>query len=124
MCRGFGLIGNRKDVVCLQLYGQVSRQPKHCSSAMLDPKSPAICCVSGSLLSDDISSHTATKDISEALKGDAFCKGMGLNPDQVQTCGKYVDQVLPLAMKFIFDALKEDSVTLCTLVSRISVLPE
>ena len=64
-------------------------------------------------MADGISSDAATKDISEVLKGDAFCKGMGLNPDQVQTCGKYVDQVLPLAMKSIFDALKEDSVTLC-----------
>ena len=31
-------IRNRKDGICLQLYSQVSRQPKHCRSAMLDPK--------------------------------------------------------------------------------------
>ena len=43
-------IGNRKDGVCLQLHGQVSKQPKHCRSAMLDPKCWAFRCVSGSLL--------------------------------------------------------------------------
>ena len=31
-------IGNRKDCVCLHLHGHVSRQPKRCRSAMLDPK--------------------------------------------------------------------------------------
>ena len=36
-------IGDRKDGVCLQLYGQVSRQPKSCRSAMLDPKTRAFC---------------------------------------------------------------------------------
>ena len=29
-------IGNRKDDVCLQLHGQVSRQPNHSHFAMLD----------------------------------------------------------------------------------------
>ena len=43
------VIGNRKDTVCLQLHGQVSRQPKRCRSPMLDPKGRAFCCVSGSL---------------------------------------------------------------------------
>ena len=43
-------IGNRKDSVCLQLHGQVSRQPKRCRSAMLDPKGRTFLCVSGSLL--------------------------------------------------------------------------
>ena len=43
-------IGNLKDVVCLQLDGQVSGQPKRCHSAMLDPKGRAFCFVSGSLL--------------------------------------------------------------------------
>ena len=42
-------IGNRKDYFCLQLDGQVSRQPKGCHSAMLDPKGRAFRCVSGSL---------------------------------------------------------------------------
>ena len=41
-------IGNCKDTVYLQLHGQMSRQPKRCPSAMLDP-SQAFCCVSGSL---------------------------------------------------------------------------
>ena len=43
-------IGNRKDDVCLQLHGQVSGQPKHCHSAVLDPKGRAFRCVSGSPL--------------------------------------------------------------------------
>ena len=43
------IIGNRKDSVCLQLHGQVSRQPKPCHSAMLDPKGRAFCRASGSL---------------------------------------------------------------------------
>ena len=43
------IIGNRKDAVYLQLHSQVSRQPKRCRSAMLDPKSRAFCCISGSL---------------------------------------------------------------------------
>ena len=43
-------IGNQKDGVCLHLHGQVSRQPKRCRSAMLDPKGRAFCYVSGSLL--------------------------------------------------------------------------
>ena len=34
---GWG-IGDRKDGVCLQLHGQVSRQPNLCRYAMLDPK--------------------------------------------------------------------------------------
>ena len=34
-------IGNRKDCVCLHLHGQVSRQPKRCRSAMLDPMGQA-----------------------------------------------------------------------------------
>ena len=42
-------IGNLKVGVCLQLHGQVSRQPKHCRSAMLDPMGRAFCCDSGSL---------------------------------------------------------------------------
>ena len=42
-------IGNRKDSLCLQLHGQVSRQPKRCHSAMLDPKGRTFRCVSGSL---------------------------------------------------------------------------
>ena len=42
-------IGNRKDSVCLQLYDQVSRQPKRCRSAMLDPKGRAFCFILGSL---------------------------------------------------------------------------
>ena len=29
------VIGNRKDIICLQMYGQVSGQPKRCRSAML-----------------------------------------------------------------------------------------
>ena len=45
-------IGDRKDGVCLQLTGQVSRQPKRCRSAMLDPKGRAFCYLSGSLLRD------------------------------------------------------------------------
>ena len=45
----FGPIGNRIDSVCLQVHGQVSRQPKSCRSAMLDPKGPAFGCVSVSL---------------------------------------------------------------------------
>ena len=32
----YGIIGNRKDDVCLQLQGQVSSQPMHCCSAVLD----------------------------------------------------------------------------------------
>ena len=43
-------IGDHKDYVCLQLHGQVSRQPKRCHSAVLDPKGRAFLCVSGSLL--------------------------------------------------------------------------
>ena len=31
-------VGNRKDGVCLQKNGQVSKQPKRCRSAKLDPK--------------------------------------------------------------------------------------
>ena len=31
-------IWDRKNGVCLQLHGHVSWQPKHCRSAMLDPK--------------------------------------------------------------------------------------
>ena len=42
-------IGDRKDGDCLQLNGQVSRQPKRCRSAMLDPKGRAFCYVSSSL---------------------------------------------------------------------------
>ena len=42
-------IGDRKDGICLHLYGQVHRQPKRCRSAMLNPKGCAIWCVSGSL---------------------------------------------------------------------------
>ena len=45
-------IGDRKDDVCLQLHGQVFRQPKRCGSAMLDPKGGAFCRVSGSLYND------------------------------------------------------------------------
>ena len=43
-------IGNRKNGVCLHLHGQVSRQPKRCRSAMLDPKGRALRYDSGSLL--------------------------------------------------------------------------
>ena len=43
------VIEHRKDGICLQMHGQVSRQPKHCRSAMLDPKGRAFCYVSGSL---------------------------------------------------------------------------
>ena len=42
-------IGDREDGVCLQFYGQVSRQPNRCRSAMLDPKGRSFYCVSGSL---------------------------------------------------------------------------
>ena len=42
-------IGNTKESVCLQLHGQVSRQPKRCRSAMLDQKGHAFRCFSGSL---------------------------------------------------------------------------
>ena len=45
---GSRTIGDRKDRVCLQLHGQVSRQPKRCRSAMFDPKGRAF--FSGSLL--------------------------------------------------------------------------
>ena len=45
----FLAIGNRKDDVCLQFHGQVSRQPRRCHSAMLDPKGRSFRCVSGSL---------------------------------------------------------------------------
>ena len=43
-------IGDRKVGTCLQLYGQVCRQPKCCRSASLDPKGRAFCQVSGSPL--------------------------------------------------------------------------
>ena len=46
------VIGNRRDVVCLQLHGQVSGQPKCCHSYILDPKGLAFCFVSGSLLTN------------------------------------------------------------------------
>ena len=39
-------VGNRKDGICLQFYGQVSKRYR---SAMLDPKGRAFRCVSGSL---------------------------------------------------------------------------
>ena len=42
-------IGDRKDVICLKMHGHVSRQPKRCHSAMLDPKGRAFYYVSGSL---------------------------------------------------------------------------
>ena len=42
-------IGDRKDGACLQMHGLVSRQPKRCRSAMLDPKGRSFCNVSGSL---------------------------------------------------------------------------
>ena len=45
----FDLIRHRKLSICLELYGQVSRQPKRCRSAMLDLKGRAFCHVSGSL---------------------------------------------------------------------------
>ena len=41
----FFAIGDRKDGVCLQLHGQVSRQPKRCSSAMLEQKGREFRCV-------------------------------------------------------------------------------
>ena len=47
-------IGDRQDGVCLQLSGQVSRQPKHCHSAMLYPKGRASCYVSGSLRRNEV----------------------------------------------------------------------
>ena len=40
----------RTDGVCLQLHDKVSRQPKHCRSAMFDPKGRTFFCVLGSLL--------------------------------------------------------------------------
>ena len=49
LCYLVDAIGDRKDGFCLQLHGHVSRQPKHCHSAMLDLKGQAFCYVSGSL---------------------------------------------------------------------------
>ena len=46
-------IGTCKDKICLLLHGQVSRQPKRCRSAMLDPKGRAFRRVSGSLYVKD-----------------------------------------------------------------------
>ena len=50
ICNEPGHIGDREVGICLQLYGQVCRQPKRCRSAMLDPKGRAFCQDSGSLL--------------------------------------------------------------------------
>ena len=54
------VIGNRKNSVSLHLHTQVSRQPKRCHSAMLDPKGGAFYYVSGSLQTRsviDMSTH-------------------------------------------------------------------
>ena len=56
--QGFMIIGDRKVGICLQLYGQVCRQPKRCRSAMLDPKGRAFCQVSGSLIQTEIQIYT------------------------------------------------------------------
>ena len=57
-------IGDRKDGVCLQLHSQVSRQPKHCRSAMFDTKVRAFFCVSGSLYGEQKSDYQKSEKLS------------------------------------------------------------
>ena len=52
-----------------------------------------------------ISSDEATNVIVDDLSNELFCKDpqLGLNPDQIENCQKYVAIFMPVAMKGYFD---------------------